>query len=230
MSNFKEKRLCFRLEKDGYGIYSSCNADDIAPFDEHRHPNPTDDGLLMANGFNKWNDNYYYGYTDCKQLLNWWYTENAVRNMQRVRIRLCIYETDDYYVGNTQMTFRKSSARKLGECDPGMIPELAERNIDNEHALTEYVSGLAPYVRTERPTSAQSNCGSRSTLSGRVVRHRPVLRNRPAVCVSDGVVDAVPRPYAIQEYRDNIGFTFAKNLFTKWSDIYGSSRSFGADP
>lgn len=218
MNTPKEKRLCFRLEKDGYGIYRSGIAETITPPSDERHPAPRNDGLLIASGFDPWDSNYFYGYTDCKQLLNWWYSANAINAMRRARVRLVVFETDDYYVGNTQMTFRKSTARKLGECDPGLIPELAERNIDNEYALNEYVAGLAPFVRTEQPICKRPEYGSGNVYSGKMVQHRPLYPKFNERCVRDSTGIDVQRSSESCYRTDTFGFTFASSLFQKRSN------------
>ncbi len=123
----KRKEFCYRLEDErGRGVYSSnCrhpSAQD--PTVMVNHPAPLGDPLLKdiwkelgGDGWDGESRNYYFGFSSMEQLRRWFYDPEYLETIQSQGIRIAIYQTDDFHIGDTQMIFRKSTAKLIGHAD-----------------------------------------------------------------------------------------------------------------
>lgn len=120
----KRKEFCYRLEHNGEGIYNASvevhpsNQDwDKAPC-RSPHPPPNHDPMLR----DIWEDlsdrrPYYFGFSSMEQFRRWFFDPEYLIRAQASGVRICIYQTDDFYIGDTQMIFRKETAKMIGQAD-----------------------------------------------------------------------------------------------------------------
>ena len=120
------KEFVFRLEDaEGTGIYRTLYAQELYALDSaaggtaHPHPNQDSklsdhwDMLIIMNQ----NKEYYFGFASMEQLRRWLFDKEVNQTLHDGGIKISIYQTDDYYIGDTQMMFRKSSATLIGKAD-----------------------------------------------------------------------------------------------------------------
>lgn len=77
----------------------------------HRHPSPWQDAALR----DAWagldgKHNYIFGFSTIAQLKSWIYRREMRRDLEEAGFRVVVYQTDDYFLGDTQAVFRKSTA------------------------------------------------------------------------------------------------------------------------
>lgn len=119
--NQKRKEFCFRLEQEcGTGIYQGF--DKIHPVNAStQHPTPYGDAKLKDIWDALTNDiaytKYFFGFSSIEQLRQWFWCQDWCSQAQEDGVRICIYHTDDYHIGDTQMIFRKSTAILIGKAD-----------------------------------------------------------------------------------------------------------------
>lgn len=130
MNQMKEikprKELVFRIEdKNGNGIYRTEHAHMLYELDDqcfgqaHPHPNRDDklyhhwDNLVLFGDYR----NYYFGFSTMEQLRRWMFDKAVNQKLHDAGIVISIYQTEDYYIGDTQMMFRRSTATLIGKAD-----------------------------------------------------------------------------------------------------------------
>lgn len=103
--------IIYRLEtKDGTGVYRT-GAAGLLDFDSSRHPMPENDTLLMTNLGNKdFCDNYHFGFISLQQLRAWFHNDYHFRTMDEHGVLLSIYDSEEVYVGHTQLCFNHNTA------------------------------------------------------------------------------------------------------------------------
>lgn len=120
----KRKEFCFRVETDEgtgmYGVGSRVVSEKFCYWP--RHPTPKEDALLcdfyMENIHKDYwtrDSPYYFGFSTMEQLRRWVYT--GLDELASKGLKISIYQTDDYCIGDTQMVFRKSTATLIGRAD-----------------------------------------------------------------------------------------------------------------
>lgn len=118
------KVLVYRVEHEDtrLGLYSSRYKFDMNEKD--RHPCPSQDpGLgefylqnIYHHAYNR-DSPYFFGFASLDQLSSWIYKEEQIAELNATGFVIAIYQTDDYCIGNTQMVFRKSTARYVGDAE-----------------------------------------------------------------------------------------------------------------
>lgn len=105
--------LVYRLEnKDGGGVY--CNTGFNA-FDRDRHPLPSSDSLLMDNLDDKGIHKFHFAFNSIGQLRNWFYNDEWLIQISDLGIFLSVYESDEVYVGYSQVVFFRENAKLVGQ-------------------------------------------------------------------------------------------------------------------
>lgn len=120
------KELCFRVcTENNIGLYGA-NVNwpsSQSDFKTHMHPCPTEDmGMCDAwalKGYSENKDylNYYFGFKSMEQLRMWLFDAEYLQHLKDNKIKIHIYQTDDYIIGDTQMVFRLSTATLIGKAD-----------------------------------------------------------------------------------------------------------------
>lgn len=126
--NQKRKELCFRVaHHDGTGMYAMFR-NDLTNIVEGevltKHPPPWADDKLCSAWDALYNDEianeyrqYYFGFSSMEQLRRWLFNSELNQKMHEAGLRIHIYQTDDYHMGDTQMVFRKETAILIGRAD-----------------------------------------------------------------------------------------------------------------
>lgn len=115
--------LVYRVESFSQkGAYSSAV---MFPSIAGKHPCPSEDALLMANGWNEVESSYryYFGFCSLEQLLEWFpisetwpsFIEHNTTRDSNSRMGISVYEVDEKYaiIGNTQTVFILENAERL---------------------------------------------------------------------------------------------------------------------
>jgi len=120
------KELCFRVVNAfDIGLYQAGRPEcwyDLPSYDpdtyEDKHPTPSSDRLLARPWYElEDKSQYFFGFKSLEQMRQWIYKEHVLRGLQEDGFRIAIYQTEDYYIGDTQMIFRKSTATLIGRAD-----------------------------------------------------------------------------------------------------------------
>jgi len=113
------------------GIYRS-NPGIWLDTDDRRHPMPFNDSKLVREGmgkiFTKYEDfegcffnsrgyDYIFGFESADQYRSWFYSDEFLSLAVEKGFSLNLYETEDFFLGNTQMVARKETLVLVGECD-----------------------------------------------------------------------------------------------------------------
>lgn len=113
------RELCFRVENaDGVGMYRSDNRIGRAMQDPQRHPLPDEDAMLR----HAWSvlqethqsHMFLFGFSSIPQLRSWIYDERVVDSLGEAGFMLAVYSCEEYYLGDTQMIFRRETAELVG--------------------------------------------------------------------------------------------------------------------
>ena len=116
------KRRVYRVEIPGTttGLYCNSKVWDVKDaMQTTRHPAPDEDAALC----NVWADleqtgkqrYYYFSFATLAQLKSWIHRKDWREILDRMKFRVSVYETVDYYIGDTQAVFRKRDAVKIKE-------------------------------------------------------------------------------------------------------------------
>ncbi len=112
------------------GVYRGSNS--LNPsVDPSRHPLPHNDSKLVREGIDKIFKKYYDGSEDCyfdgcdyifgfesaDQYRSWFYRDEVLTSAKREGFALNLYETENFFCGNTQMVAEKETLVLVGECD-----------------------------------------------------------------------------------------------------------------
>lgn len=117
----KRKELCYRVTRNGSGIYITKWEHSLCIRDNGQHPAPWCDEQLKPHWDNLYNNNdsihYYFGFCSLEQMRRWFYDADLNRQMRDDGVNIEIWQTDDYFIGDTQMIFRKATATLVGNDD-----------------------------------------------------------------------------------------------------------------
>lgn len=118
----KRKEFIYRVEcEDGMGMYSSHNSPALPIGDGNsQHPTPYGDQLLSpiwSKMTYAEHEHYFFGFSSMEQLRRWVSNIHWCKQAHDYGLRICIYQTDDYHIGDTQMIFRKATATFVGKAD-----------------------------------------------------------------------------------------------------------------
>lgn len=122
----------YRLEhkESKSGVYRGTDAIN-PPTNRDRHPLPNHDSKLVREGmgkiFTKYEDfedcffnsngyDYIFGFESADQYRSWFYSDTFLGKAKRKGFVLNLYETEDFFLGNTQMVARKETLVFVGEC------------------------------------------------------------------------------------------------------------------
>lgn len=111
-------KTIYRIESaKGIGLYSYRKADEFAHgtlVDEHRHPTPSDDSLLVANvreytcrNYFQIEDHMRFGFCSLEQLRSWIYQDEWLVKLHKYGLKIAEYRlySENVCEGNTQAIF-----------------------------------------------------------------------------------------------------------------------------
>lgn len=138
------KTIIFRVEnKQKVGMYRDERTSYL--MQGYQHPPPSRDSALCEVWDNLYemgeHSGYIFGFATLEQLKSWIYEDEWRFVLNSFRFHVYMYETDDYYEGDTQAIFRKSTAKRVGMVSLTHIQDFTTESLkalvtkDKDHEL-----------------------------------------------------------------------------------------------